>query len=58
MAGPSQIAKSCGFVARAVGGQSNYVRVQVLTNTGALDRDQQLAVVRKFTDLVADAAGD
>ena len=39
-------------------GQSNYVRVQVLTNAGALDRDKQLAVVQQFTDLVAAAAGD
>jgi phenylpyruvate tautomerase PptA (4-oxalocrotonate tautomerase family) len=41
-----------------VEGQSNYVRVQVLTNAGALDRDKQLAVVRQFTELVATAAGD
>src|SRR5438270_1788166 len=41
-----------------VDGDSNYVRVQVLTNAGALDRDKQLAVVRQFTDLVASAAGD
>src|SRR3984893_17328124 len=41
-----------------VEGQSNYVRVQVLTNAGALDRVKQLAVVRQFADLVADAAGD
>jgi phenylpyruvate tautomerase PptA (4-oxalocrotonate tautomerase family) len=41
-----------------VDGQSNYVRVQVLTNAAALDRDKQLAVVRQFTDLVANAAGD
>jgi len=41
-----------------VDGQSNYVRVQVLTNAKALDREKQLAVVRQFTDLVADAAGD
>jgi len=41
-----------------VEGDSNYVRVQVLTNAGALDRDKQLAVVRQFTDLVATAAGD
>jgi phenylpyruvate tautomerase PptA (4-oxalocrotonate tautomerase family) len=41
-----------------VNGDSNYVRVQVLTNAGALDRDKQLAVVRQFTDLVAAAAGD
>lgn len=41
-----------------VDGDSNYVRVQVLTNTGALNRDKQLAVVRQFTDMVAAAAGD
>jgi phenylpyruvate tautomerase PptA (4-oxalocrotonate tautomerase family) len=41
-----------------VEGQSNYVRVQVLTNAGALDRGKQLAVVRQFTDLVAEAAAD
>jgi phenylpyruvate tautomerase PptA (4-oxalocrotonate tautomerase family) len=41
-----------------VDGASDYVRVQVLTNAGALDRDKQLAVVRQFTDIVADAAHD
>jgi phenylpyruvate tautomerase PptA (4-oxalocrotonate tautomerase family) len=41
-----------------VDGDSTYVRVQVLTNAGALDRDKQLAVVRQFTDLIAGAAGD
>ncbi len=41
-----------------VDGDSNYVRVQVLTNVGALDRDKQLAVVRQFTDLIAAAAAD
>jgi phenylpyruvate tautomerase PptA (4-oxalocrotonate tautomerase family) len=41
-----------------VDGESKYVRVQVLTNAGALDRDKQLAVVEQFTDLVAKAAGD
>jgi phenylpyruvate tautomerase PptA (4-oxalocrotonate tautomerase family) len=41
-----------------VDGDSNYVRVQVLTNAGALDRDKQIAVVRQLTDLVAAAAGD
>jgi phenylpyruvate tautomerase PptA (4-oxalocrotonate tautomerase family) len=41
-----------------VNGDSDYVRVQVLTNAGALDRDKQLAVVRQLTDLIADAAGD
>ena len=41
-----------------VDGDSNYVRVQVLTNAGALDRGKQLAVVERLTDIVADAAGD
>jgi phenylpyruvate tautomerase PptA (4-oxalocrotonate tautomerase family) len=41
-----------------VDGEGDYVRVQVLTNAGALDRDKQLAVVRALTDLVARAAGD
>ena len=41
-----------------VDGDNNYVRVQVLTNHHALDRDKQLAVVRELTDLVARAAGD
>ena len=35
-----------------VDGDSNYVRVQVLTNSGALDREKQLAVVRKLTEIV------
>ena len=38
-----------------VNGESDYVRVQVLTNAGALDRDQQLAVVEQFVALVVDA---
>jgi phenylpyruvate tautomerase PptA (4-oxalocrotonate tautomerase family) len=41
-----------------VDGESNYVRVQVLTNAGALDRDKQLAVVSQFTDLIAAGAVD
>ncbi len=41
-----------------VDGASNYVRVQVLTNAGALDRAKQLAVVSQFTSIVADAAHD
>jgi phenylpyruvate tautomerase PptA (4-oxalocrotonate tautomerase family) len=41
-----------------VDGDGNYVRVQVLTNAGALNREKQLAVVTQFTDLVAAAAGD
>lgn len=41
-----------------VDGDSNYVRVQVLTPIGVLDRDKQLGVVRELTDIVAAAAGD
>ncbi len=41
-----------------VDGESGYVRVQVLTNVGALDRDKQLAVVSQFTSMVAEAAGE
>jgi phenylpyruvate tautomerase PptA (4-oxalocrotonate tautomerase family) len=40
-----------------VEGESDYVRVQVLTNQGALDRPKQLAVVEQFTHIVAEAAG-
>jgi hypothetical protein len=36
-----------------VDAESNYVRVQVLTNAGALDRDKQLAVVSQFTEIAA-----
>ena len=39
-------------------GACNYVRVQVLTNAGALDRDKQIAVVHQFTELVSQAAED
>ena len=41
-----------------VDGDSNYVRVQVLTNAGALDRDKQNALVEKLTELIATAAND
>jgi phenylpyruvate tautomerase PptA (4-oxalocrotonate tautomerase family) len=39
-------------------GEGNYVRVQVLTPIGVLDRDKQLGVVRELTDIVSAAAGD
>jgi phenylpyruvate tautomerase PptA (4-oxalocrotonate tautomerase family) len=41
-----------------VSGESNYVRVQVLTPIGVLDRDKQLGVVKELTEIVAVAAGD
>ncbi|MEP7239507.1 MAG: hypothetical protein ABI697_01355 [Devosia sp.] len=41
-----------------VDGDADCVRVQVLTNAGALDRDKQLALVSQLTDLVAAAAND
>jgi phenylpyruvate tautomerase PptA (4-oxalocrotonate tautomerase family) len=41
-----------------VAGDGNYVRVQVLTPAGVLDRDKQLGVVEELTKIVAAAAGD
>src|SRR5258708_220971 len=41
-----------------VNGDSNYVRVQVLTNAGGLNRDKQIAVVGRLTELIAAAAGN
>jgi phenylpyruvate tautomerase PptA (4-oxalocrotonate tautomerase family) len=41
-----------------VAGDSNYVRIQVLTPLGVLDRDKQLGVVKELTDIVANAAGE
>jgi phenylpyruvate tautomerase PptA (4-oxalocrotonate tautomerase family) len=41
-----------------VDGDTNYVRIQVLTNAGALDRGKQLAVVEQLTRIAAEAAGD
>src|SRR6266404_2531888 len=41
-----------------VDGDSNYVRVQVLTPAGVLDRDKQLGVVRELTEIVAAQARD
>jgi phenylpyruvate tautomerase PptA (4-oxalocrotonate tautomerase family) len=46
-----------GAISNAAG-DTNYVRVQVLTPVGVLDRDKQLGVVRELTDIVAAAAGD
>jgi phenylpyruvate tautomerase PptA (4-oxalocrotonate tautomerase family) len=39
-------------------GESNYVRVQVLTPIDVLDRDKQLGVVKELTEIIAAAAGD
>ena len=39
-------------------GDSDYVRVQVLTPVGVLDRDKQLGVVKELTEIIAGAAGD
>ena len=41
-----------------VSGDTNYVRVQVLTPAGVLDREKQLGVVKELTDIVTVAAGD
>jgi phenylpyruvate tautomerase PptA (4-oxalocrotonate tautomerase family) len=41
-----------------VDGDENYVRVQLLTNKGALDREKQVAMVEQLTKLVVEASGD
>ena len=41
-----------------VDGDSNYVRVQVLTPVGVLDRDKQLGVVAELTAIISRAAHD
>jgi phenylpyruvate tautomerase PptA (4-oxalocrotonate tautomerase family) len=41
-----------------VNGASDYVRVQVLTNQGALDRAKQMAVVEQLTQLIVTASGN
>jgi phenylpyruvate tautomerase PptA (4-oxalocrotonate tautomerase family) len=41
-----------------VDGESDYVRVEVLTPVGLLDREKQLGVVKELTEIVAAAAGD
>src|SRR6202050_100927 len=41
-----------------VDGDSNYVRVQVLTPIGVLDREKQLGGVKELTDIVAAPSGD
>lgn len=39
-------------------GDSNYIRVQVLTPINVLDRDKQLGVVKELTEIVTAASGD
>src|SRR5258706_16260460 len=46
-----------GAISNAAG-ESNYVRVQVLTPMGVLDREKQLGVVKELTEIVVTAAGD
>jgi len=41
-----------------VSGEGNYVRVQVLTPVGVLDREKQLGVVKELTEIIAAASGD
>ena len=41
-----------------VAGDSNYVRVQVLTPIGVLNRDKQLGVVKEMTEIISAAADD
>jgi phenylpyruvate tautomerase PptA (4-oxalocrotonate tautomerase family) len=46
-----------GSISNAAG-DANYIRVQVLTPVGVLDRDKQLGVVKELTDIVTAASGD
>jgi phenylpyruvate tautomerase PptA (4-oxalocrotonate tautomerase family) len=46
-----------GSISNAAG-DSNYIRVQVLTPVGVLDRDKRLGVVKELTDIVTLASGD
>jgi phenylpyruvate tautomerase PptA (4-oxalocrotonate tautomerase family) len=39
-------------------GDTNYIRIEVLTPVGILDREKKLGVVREMTEIVAAAAGD
>src|SRR5258706_9552609 len=39
-------------------GDSNYIRVQVLTPMGVLNREKQLGVVKELTEIVVAAAAD
>jgi phenylpyruvate tautomerase PptA (4-oxalocrotonate tautomerase family) len=39
-------------------GDTNYVRVQILTPVGVLSREKQLGVVKEMTEIVVAAAGD
>jgi phenylpyruvate tautomerase PptA (4-oxalocrotonate tautomerase family) len=41
-----------------VDGNCRHDRVEVITNAGALDRDKQIAVVERLTNMVATAAND
>ena len=47
-----------GEAISTVAGRSDYVRVQVLTPAGVLDRDNQLGVGKELTEIIAVAAGD
>lgn len=39
-------------------GERNYVRVQVLTPVGVLDREKKLGVTKEMTEIIATHAGD
>lgn len=41
-----------------IDGENDYIRVQILTNSGALTREQQIEVTKKMTELIAKATGD
>jgi hypothetical protein len=54
--GMSDLAGTADMMA-AADGRDSYVRIQVLTSAGALDRGRQLAVADRLTAIAAGAAG-
>ena len=55
---PPPSCTSCRWSLSNVPGDSNYVRIQVLTNAGVLDRGKQLGVVQGLTEIIAAQARD
>jgi hypothetical protein len=53
----SDLAGTADVIAN-VDGEDSYVRIQVPTSAGALDRGKQLAVAGRLTTIAAYAAGD
>ena len=53
---PAFVRARGGLALANVDGDRTYICVQVLTNAGALDRDKQIALVAKLTELLVAVA--